>query len=77
MNNQQETVAAPVFKVFTAWFAAYGISSWSEFAALMAALYTTLLIGEWLWKKLVRPFCERRAWLVRKRRNRYDTPIDE
>jgi hypothetical protein len=30
---------------------AIGIGSWGDFAAMCAALYSLLLIGEWLWKK--------------------------
>lgn len=29
-----------------------GIGSWSDFAALCAAVYSLLLIGEWVWKKV-------------------------
>ena len=36
---------------------------WATIAQMAAALYTMLLMGEWLWKKLWRPFCERRGWL--------------
>jgi hypothetical protein len=28
-----------------------GISSWGDFAAMCAAFYSLLLIGEYLWKK--------------------------
>jgi hypothetical protein len=73
INNQQETVTAPVVKVVTAW-AAVGITSWADFAALLASIYTACLLGEWLWKKVGRPFGERHGWLQRKRRRSYDTP---
>lgn len=36
---------------------------WATIAQMAAALYTTLLMGEWFWKKLWRPFLERRGWL--------------
>ncbi len=49
-----DTVQAPVIKIATAW-AAVGVTSWSEAAAALAAVYTSILIGEWLWRKL-RPF---------------------
>lgn len=29
-----------------------GISSWGEAASFLAAIYTVILIGEWVWKKL-------------------------
>lgn len=72
MTEQPTTVASPGIKIATAWAAAIGIGSWSDVAAALAALYTLLLIGEWLWKKVGRPFCERRGWLVRKLRRRND-----
>ncbi len=62
---------APV-KIATAWLAAIGISSWSDFAALLAALYSLILIGEWVWKKLLRPCFERRGWVKRRMRRQTD-----
>lgn len=49
---EQHTVAHPVAKIITAWAAALGIASWSDVAAALAALYSLILICEWLWKKL-------------------------
>lgn len=43
--------------------AALGISSWGEFAAFVAAAYSLLLIGEWMWRHVARPFCVWRGWL--------------
>ena len=42
MNTE---VSSPALKIGTAW-AAVGITSWTDFAAAVAALYTVLLIGE-------------------------------
>jgi hypothetical protein len=36
---------------------------WATIAQMAAALYTVLLMGEWFWKKLWRPFLERRGWV--------------
>ena len=36
---------------------------WSTIASIAATLYTTLLIAEWAWKKVWRPFCVRRGWV--------------
>lgn len=63
----QSTVTAPVVKVISVW-AAVGFTSWADVAAFLAAIYSLLLIGEWLWKKLGRPFCEMHGWLKRKQR---------
>jgi len=60
--TQSSDVAHPSIKIATAW-AAVGITSWADFAAALAAFYTLILIGEWLWKKAIRPFCVRRGWV--------------
>lgn len=49
----EQTVVAPATKVVTAW-AAVGITSWSDVAAALAAVYTLILIVEWAWKKVVK-----------------------
>ena len=71
-QSEPSTVAAPVVKVVSAW-AAVGISSWADvqamagaIAALLAAFYSLLLIGEWWWKKFWRPMAEDRGWIKRK-----------
>ena len=42
---------------------------WGTIASIVAALYTSLLICEWFWKKLWRPAFERWGWV--KPRKRY------
>lgn len=51
--NDDSKISTPAVKVFSAW-AAFGITSWSDVAALLAALYSLLLIGEWVWKRFGR-----------------------
>lgn len=51
-----------LFKVGSAW-ALIGITSWADFASALAALYTVILLGEWLWKHAIRPLCERKGWI--------------
>ena len=58
-------------RLFTAW-AAVGITAWADFAAFLAAIYSMLLIGEWVWKRTLRPFCEQQGWIKRKLRRRDD-----
>jgi len=36
---------------------------WGTIASIVAAIYTSLLICEWLWKKIVRPLAERWKWI--------------
>jgi uncharacterized protein HemY len=59
-------------KVVTVW-AMVGITSWADVAAFLAAVYSALLILEWLWKKFLRTFCEQRGWLRLKNRRRDDS----
>ena len=68
-------VEAPVVKVGSAWaavLAGYGITTWGDVAALLAALYTALLMGEWVWKKWIRPFLEHMGLLTRLKRRKDD-----
>lgn len=41
-------------KLFSVW-AAVGITSWADFAAFMAAMYSLLLVCEFVWKKMLKP----------------------
>jgi hypothetical protein len=36
------------------WLESIGIQSWGDLAAMLAAIYSLLLICEWLWKRLRR-----------------------
>jgi hypothetical protein len=60
--NEHSDIAAPMLKVATVW-AAIGITSWSDMAAFLAAVYSLLLLIEWLWKKVFRPFAVWRGWV--------------
>ncbi len=62
MSQHQEEIAAPIFKAATLW-GAIGITSWAEAASFAAFLYSMVLLSEWLWKKLIKPFCISRGWL--------------
>lgn len=42
------SVAAPTLKIISAWAAALGLQSWGDVASFLAALYTALLIAEWI-----------------------------
>jgi hypothetical protein len=60
--EQKEAVMSGM-KLGSVW-AAVGITSWAEAAAALAALYSLLLIGEFLWKKVLRPLGVRFGWWV-------------
>jgi hypothetical protein len=63
-SEQREGVIAST-KLGTVW-AAVGITTWADFAAFMAAIYSVLLVGEFAWKKMLRPFAEWRGWITTK-----------
>lgn len=66
------SVDAPVVKATTAMVASFGLASWSDLAAFLAAVYSLLLIVEWVWKKFLRACLERRGWLKPRRRRATD-----
>lgn len=70
--EQHTSVNHPIAKIVTAWLAGIGVSSWSDFAAMCAATYSVLLIGEWLWKRFGRPYAEARGWVVPRLRRKAD-----
>lgn len=39
---------------FAWWLKNIGIDSWADVAAMLAAIYSTLLIIEWFWKRFKR-----------------------
>lgn len=66
------SVTHPVMKVATVWLAALGVTSWGEFAAFLAAIYSLLLILEWCWKKFVRDLLVRWKLIDRCKRRKDD-----
>lgn len=71
MSAQQEATVSGI-KLASVW-AMVGITSWADAAAMLAAIYSALLIGEFAWKKVLRPFAENRGWLPRLMRRAEDT----
>ena len=61
--NDQVSVNSPIAKIISALGLA-GITSWSEFASACAAIYTMLLIGEWVYKKFIRPAFVRNGFIA-------------
>jgi hypothetical protein len=53
-------------------WAFFGVTSWTEAAAMSATIYSLILIAEWWWKKFWRPLFERLGWLKRTRRRSTD-----
>jgi hypothetical protein len=68
MSSSNSTeVTIPVLKVVSAW-AAVGITSWTDIAAVLAAIYTALLLIEFLWKRVGRQIAVCYGWISPKRR---------
>jgi hypothetical protein len=59
--DQKEGVVSGA-KLVTAW-AAVGVTSWADVAAALAALYSALLVGEFIWKKIARPLFVLAGWV--------------
>lgn len=59
---QDSTISHPVAKAAALW-TLVGISSWTELAAFLGCIYSTLLIGEWVWKKVLRGYARSRGWI--------------
>jgi hypothetical protein len=69
-NTSVDHAAAKIVSVAGATLFGLSVSEW---AALAALIYSLLLIGEFVWKKFIRPYCEHRGWIKRtfKRRSDY------
>lgn len=72
MSTQQEA-AVNGAKLVSVW-ALVGITSWADAAAMLAAIYSMLLITEFAWKKVLRPFLEDRGLIDRIARREGDLP---
>jgi hypothetical protein len=63
----QSEVQAKGVKLLGAWlttmFAKLQDVDWSQVAGFVATVYTLICIGEWMWKRFLRAFCERRGWV--------------
>ena len=77
VQSQHTSVDHPWWKAATALLASIGIGSWSDFAAMVAAIYSVLLIGEWFWRRFGRSFCESHGWIAPRLRRRSDQRADK
>ncbi|MDB5846546.1 MAG: hypothetical protein JWP29_298 [Rhodoferax sp.] len=74
MTENHNPIQMPALKAVTAIGGAAAANySWSEIASIAAFLYTSLLICEWIWKRMVRPFAERHGWITPRRRRQLRT----
>lgn len=64
----EQVVQAATANASPGTWAAMNAIPWGNIASMAAAAYTLLLITEWFWKKLWRPFLERRGWIKRQKR---------
>lgn len=59
-----EHIEHPAIKAVSAVIAAsVATVTWSQVAAILASLYTAILIGEWAWKRMIKPLAIRRGWI--------------
>lgn len=67
LTEEQREGLVALTKIGTVW-AFVGITSWADFAAMLAAIYSMLMIVDFFWKKFVRGWCIRVGWLPPDRR---------
>ena len=58
-----DPIRYPVLKGISAVIAAIGGLTWSQTASMVATIYTTCLLIEWVWKRLLKPYAQRRGWV--------------
>ena len=37
--------------------------TWSQLAAILSCIYASILIGEWLWKRIFKPMALTHGWI--------------
>jgi pyrroloquinoline quinone (PQQ) biosynthesis protein C len=62
MNDTPRDAVVGGAKIASVW-AFVGISSWADFAAMMAALYSLLMILNFCWDKFLKGWCIRAGWI--------------
>lgn len=61
---QPDLIAVPAAKAASAWALVGGASlTLSEWASLAALIYTSVLLGEWIWKRIGRRMAINRGWI--------------
>lgn len=58
LTDDQREATIALAKVGSVW-ALFGITSWADFAAMLAAIYSLLMIVDFCYKKFIR------SWLIR------------
>jgi hypothetical protein len=49
-----------------------GIETLGGLDTFLGILVSSLILGEWVWAKIIRPACVRRRWLKAPKRRSYD-----
>lgn len=66
-----EATASAATKVAAVW-TGVGIGqtawSWADLAAILAAIYSAILIGEWIWRRIARPAFEKSGFVQPRKR---------
>lgn len=62
MSQPDDQISHPILKAASALAIWIGSLSWGERAQIAAFAYTCLLIFDWLWRRLWRPWLIGRGW---------------
>lgn len=68
---EQHDITVGAAKVASAW-GAIAITSWTDIAAALAALYTLLMILDLWWRRFGRNWAEERGWMQKRKRRATD-----
>lgn len=70
-SSAPEATASAAAKVAAVW-TGVGIGqtawTWADLAAILAAIYSAILISEWVWKRIGRPAFEKSGFLQPRKR---------
>lgn len=70
MNDDIKYLPVKASSAVGVWLAA---KTWSDIAAMLAALYTFCLLTEWGWKRVWKPLAQRMGWIKGPRREFLDS----
>jgi hypothetical protein len=68
----QQEITTGALKAASAW-GAVAITSWTDIAAALAAIYSVLLIIDLWWRRIGRGWAEHIGWVKPRKRRRTDT----
>lgn len=76
-NSSDTSLVVKLVSVWTTVAIGWSNVDWARLASTAAFLVSCIFIGEWLWKRIFRPFAERQGLVKRRLRRSTDTrPAD-